>query len=88
MSQLDYLIEFGGRYDRYIKKLLELSKTGQRADASQAAYWFAKYVEVCGGCTGSYEAFLSNNNNNTSDRSKYANNFFERFNKANDTLKW
>jgi hypothetical protein len=87
-TQLDYLIEFGGRYDRYIKKLLELSKTGQRADASQAAYWFAKYVEVCGGCTGSYEAFLSDNNNNTSDRSKYANNFFERFNKANDTLKW
>jgi hypothetical protein len=87
-SQLDYLIVFGGRYKRYLKELIELRDSGRPADASEAAYWFAKYVEVCGGCTGTYENFLKKNNNQTQLRSEYANDFFKRFNTAGDSLKW
>jgi hypothetical protein len=87
-SQLDYLIVFGGRYKRYLNKLIELRDSGKKADASESAYWFAKYVEVCGGCTGEYDDFLKKNNNQTQLRSEYANDFFKRFNTAGDSLKW
>jgi hypothetical protein len=87
-SQLDYLIVFGGRYKRYLNKLIELNKTNKSVNASEAAYWFANYVEVCGGCTASYSKFLQKNNNKTEERSKYANDFYKRFNTEGDSLKW
>lgn len=87
-SQLNYLIVFGGRYKRYLNKLIELNKSNELVDASIAAYWFANYVEVCGGCTASYAKFLQKNNNKTEERAKYANDFYKRFNTEGDSLKW
>lgn len=87
-SQLDYLVVFGGRYKKYLNKLIDLTKENKSADASQAAYWFAYYVEVCGGCTTTYDKFLEKNNNKTAERSSYAIDFFKRFNTAGDSLKW
>lgn len=87
-SQLDYLVVFGGRYKKYLNELINLTKANKSADASEAAYWFAYHVEVCGGCKVTYDKFLEKNNNKTAERSGYATDFFKRFNTAGDPLKW
>jgi LAS superfamily LD-carboxypeptidase LdcB len=81
-SQLEYLIVFGGRYDNYINKLIELRDSGNKADAAEAAYQFANIVERCGGCTG------TSLKDGAEIRAEYANDFFKRFNTAGDLLKW
>lgn len=86
-SQLAYLVVFGGRYKNYLNEIIKISKT-RIVDAAEAAYLFAKKVEICGGCTGTYSEFLKKNNNNTKVRSEYANNFNKRFNTDGDLLKW
>jgi len=83
-EQLNYLIGMS-HYQEYLNKLVELANSGQRADAAEAAYWFAKIVERCAGCKGSYSDFL---NGRAKGRASYAEDFFNRFNNSGDALKW
>jgi hypothetical protein len=83
-SQLKYLSDWS-RFKTYTKKLIDLANSGERADAREAAYYFAKIVEVCGGCTTTYDEFLKNPN---SIRSDYASDFMDRFKNKKDKLYW
>jgi hypothetical protein len=83
-EQINYLFTRPG-YKSYIKKLVELSNQGKRADAAEASYWFAKLVEVCAGCTGTYDNYLTGK---AKVRASYAKNFFTRFETNGDPLKW
>jgi hypothetical protein len=81
-AQINYLIN---RYPTYKTWLREVKST---PNASEAAYLFAKTVEVCYGCNRGRDAYFNEAKYGAADRSKFATNFFNRFNDPKDPLYW
>ena len=81
-AQINYLIN---RYPTYKTWLREVKSA---PNASEAAYLFAKTVEVCYGCNRGRDAYFNEAKYGAADRSKFATNFFNRFNDPKDPLYW
>ena len=81
-AQINYLIN---RYPTYKTWLREVKSA---PNASEAAYLFAKTVEVCYGCNRGRDAYFNEAKYGAVDRSKFATNFFNRFNDPKDPLYW
>ena len=84
-TQLDYLVNNSSGYKQYTNKMVELRTSGENITPSIAAYWFAKLVERCAGCTGSYDDFISGQ---AKTRAQYAEDIYSRFNDDSDKLSW
>ena len=80
-EQMDYLINKYSDYKTYIKD------TGSESSAWTAAYKFAKLVERCAGCITGLDEYKTNKYH-PSQRSEYANDFYNRFNTPGDSLYW
>ena len=81
-AQINYLLN---RYPTYKTWLREVKSA---PNASEAAYLFAKTVEVCYGCNRGRDAYFNEAKYGAADRSKFATNFFNRFNDPKDPLYW
>jgi hypothetical protein len=81
-TQINYLLN---RYPTYKTWLREVKNS---PNASDAAYLFAKTVEVCYGCNRGEEVYFNEAKYGAADRSKFATNFFNRFNDTKDPLYW
>ena len=81
-TQINYLLN---RYPTYKTWLREVKNS---PNASDAAYLFAKTVEVCYGCNRGEEVYFNEAKYGAADRSKFATNFFNRFNDPKDPLYW
>ena len=81
-AQISYLLN---RYPTYKTWLREVSTS---PNASDAAYLFAKTVEVCWGCNRGPDVYFNEAKYGAADRSKFATNFYNRFNDPKDTLYW
>jgi hypothetical protein len=81
-AQINYLLN---RYPTYKKWLREVSNS---PNASDAAYLFAKTVEVCYGCDRGPDAYFNEVKYGAAERSKFATNFYNRFNDPQDELYW
>ena len=81
-TQINYLLN---RYPTYKTWLREVKNS---PNASDAAYLFAKTVEVCYGCNRGENVYFNEAKYGAADRSKFATNFFNRFNDPKDPLYW
>jgi hypothetical protein len=81
-AQINYLLN---RYPTYKTWLREVRNS---PNASDAAYLFAKTVEVCYGCNRGRDVYFDEPKYGAADRSKFATNFYNRFNDPTDTLYW
>ena len=83
-EQLNYLTTKYPTYKTWLN-LPDSNKT--KTSAWLSAYEFARVVEVCAGCISGEDVYKTNKYK-PSDRSSYANNFYQRFNKQGDVLFW
>ena len=83
-EQLNYLTT---KYPDYNKWLNLPDSTKTKTSAWLSAYEFARVVEVCAGCDRGEDVYKTNKYN-PSDRSKYANSYYSRFNTQGDSLFW
>jgi hypothetical protein len=81
-AQVNFLLN---RYPTYKKWLREVKNS---PNASDAAYLFAKTVEVCYGCNRGPDVYFNEPKYEAADRSKFATNFYNRFNNPQDALYW
>jgi len=81
-AQISYLLT---KYPTYKTWLSEVKNS---PNASDAAYLFAKTVEVCYGCNKGRNVYFNEPKFGAADRSKFATNFFNRFNDPKDPLYW
>jgi hypothetical protein len=81
-TQINYLLN---RYPTYKKWLSEVRNS---PNASDAAYLFAKTVEVCYGCNRGPDVYFNEPKYGAAERSKFATNFYNRFNNSQDELYW
>jgi hypothetical protein len=81
-AQVNYLLN---RYPTYKTWLREVKNS---PNASDAAYLFAKTVEVCYGCNKGPDVYFNEAKYGAAERSKFATNFFNRFNDPKDPLYW
>lgn len=81
-TQVNYLLN---RYPTYKTWLREVKTS---PNASDAAYLFAKTVEVCYGCNRGRDVYFNEAKYGAAERSKFATNFFNRFNDPKDPLYW
>lgn len=81
-AQISYLLNRYPTYKTWLKEVKSAS------NASDAAYLFAKTVEVCYGCNRGRDAYFNEAKYGAADRSKFATNFFNRFNDPKDPLYW
>jgi len=81
-AQINYLLN---RYPTYKTWLREVRNS---PNASDAAYLFAKTVEVCYGCNRGRDVYFDEPKYGAAERSKFATNFYNRFNDPTDTLYW
>jgi murein DD-endopeptidase MepM/ murein hydrolase activator NlpD len=77
-SQLNYLVNM----DNY-KKFINMSEP--KTSVEDSAFLFAKYVEICYKCNGTYDTYKGSYQY---ARTGYANDFFARFNTQSDPLVW
>ena len=77
-SQMNYILTMST-----YKKFLGLDKP--KSSVEQAAYEFANLVEVCDKCNKGFDIYQKSYQY---ERTKYANDFFARFNKKGDSLAW
>ena len=80
-SQINYLFNNTNGVSHYLQYV------ANSPSADDAAYLFAHYVEICASCQNRTR-YYGNNKYDTSDRSKYATDFFNRFNRPSDVLYW
>jgi len=71
-----------GTYKKWLKEVATAK------DAGDAGYLFAKTVEVCYGCNLGENAYYNEAKYGAADRSKLANDYYNRFNNTNDPLYW
>jgi len=83
-EQLDFLTTKMSTYTKWLN-LDDTYKT--KTSAYLSAYEFARLVEVCAGCISGFDAYKKGKYN-PSDRSKYANSYYSRFNTQGDSLFW
>jgi len=83
-DQLDYLTTKYPDYNTWLN-LPDNKKT--KTSAYLSAYEFARVVERCAGCVSGFEAYKKGKYE-PSDRSKYANSYYSRFNTQGDVLYW
>jgi hypothetical protein len=83
-DQLDYLTTKYPDYNTWLN-LPDAKKT--KTSAYLSAYEFARVVERCAGCVSGFEAYKKGKYV-PSDRSKYANSYYSRFNTQGDVLYW
>ena len=81
-AQISYLLN---KYPTYKTWLREVKNS---PNASDAAYLFAKTVEVCYGCNKGRDVYFNEPKYEAADRSKFATNFYNRFNNVKDPLYW
>lgn len=81
-AQINYLLN---RYPTYKTWLREVRNS---PNAGDAAYLFAKTVEVCYGCNRGPDVYFSEPKYGAAERSKFATNFYNRFNDSQDKLYW
>lgn len=81
-AQINYLLN---RYPTYKTWLREVRNS---PNASDAAYLFAKTVEVCYGCNRGPDVYFNEPKYGAAERSKFATNFYNRFNDSQDELYW
>jgi hypothetical protein len=81
-AQVNYLLN---RYPTYKTWLREVKNS---PNASDAAYLFAKTVEVCYGCNKGPDVYFNEAKYGAAERSKFATNFFNRFSDPKDPLYW
>lgn len=81
-EQMNYLFNKFADYKRYLKNIANVN------DPSEAGYLFARDVERCFNCTSGRDVYFNDKRFNTSDRSKFAKDYFNRFNDINDPLSW
>jgi hypothetical protein len=83
-EQLNYLTTKYPDYNKWLN-LPDNKKT--KTSAWLSAYEFARVVERCAGCTNGEDVYKTNKYS-PSDRSKYANDYYKRFNTQGDVLFW
>jgi hypothetical protein len=83
-DQLNYLTT---KYPDYTKWLNLPDSTKTKTSAYLSAYEFARVVERCAGCISGPDAYKKGKYN-PSERSKYANSYYSRFNSQGDVLFW
>ena len=81
-QQINYLLNNYPDFNTYRKNV------AKENDPSKAGYIFARDVERCANCTSGEEVYFNDTRFNASDRSKFAKDYFNRFNDANDPLFW
>lgn len=95
-TQMEALFDLN--YTKNMKKYLDTVAKESNLDAWKAAYYFAKYVEICSLCNKGEDTYKKggtvNSNSGTSyqiqpvERSSYAMDFMNKFNDPNDPLVW
>lgn len=81
-QQINYLLNNYPDFNKYRKNV------EKENDPSIAGYMFARDVERCANCTSGEDAYFNDKRFNASDRSKFAKDYFNRFNDRNDPLFW
>jgi hypothetical protein len=81
-TQVNYLLT---KYPTYKTWLREVKNS---PNASDAAYLFAKTVEVCYGCNKGPDVYFNEAKYGAAERSRFATNFYNRFNDTKDPLYW
>jgi hypothetical protein len=85
VSQMTKLVDgYTSNFQKYVTQARQT--TG--IDAYAAAFLFAKVVEICAFCYKTIEIYNADRVYNQSDRSKYAEDFINRFNNSSDLLAW
>lgn len=82
-QQLDYLVNNTTTFNRWKTEL----SAYPNPDADVSGFLFAKIVEVCADCL-TREAYDQKGTYSPSDRSKFATDYYNRFNDPNDPFKW
>lgn len=82
-KQLNYLLNSYSTFNTW-----KSNATKSDGNVIDAAYWFAHDVEVCTGCDGSKQAFLSDTTHNAGERASFAQDYYDRFNDSTDPLHW
>jgi len=80
-DQINYMFKMN-TYKKWLRDVVGAK------DANEAAYFFARTVEVCADCNKGADIYYNKSKFNPSDRSKYAVEFFDRFNNPQDSLYW
>jgi hypothetical protein len=81
-EQINYLLTNYPDFNTYRKNV------ATEGDPSKAGYIFARDVEKCANCISGEEVYFNDTQYNVSERSKFAKDYFNRFNDANDPLFW
>jgi hypothetical protein len=81
-EQINYLLTNYPDFNTYRKNV------ATEGDPSKAGYIFARDVEKCANCRSGEKVYFNDTQYNVSERSKFAKDYFNRFNDANDPLFW
>jgi hypothetical protein len=85
VSQMTKLVDgYTSNFQKYVAQVRGTSGI----DSYTAAFLFAKVVEICAFCYKTLDIYNADKVYNQSDRSKYADDFYNRFNNPSDLLAW